>query len=341
MPVPAQSPVSRRLGTARLPQPGRRTLAALVAGLLLLLGLGTGPVSVARADGPIGTPDVRDALSVSGYDSRTERRADVVVGSTDNNLVFRYVAGRALLDGTMIVSLPAKAWPTPLHPEDRLWDDNPASRGGVAVRPLGPDDQLDATDCRGTGDQPISTQVLNTSTRRLAVVSHLACGPGQQITVRVFGVEAPSAVGRYRFGVSVSDRSGQRGPSTLGLAVVPKPKTTLRLDVPELVQVEASTPVLVRALLPNGRINPAYRGSVNLLDAAGKTCIFTIDTPSGLVDFTAADAGVKVVDVTFQHADSTRMRGYDVAHRANAGVSDPYSVFGTPQNNNTCSVSYH
>lgn len=311
----------------------RRLATVLLAVLLSLLFAASGPSAPARADG-LGVPD---HLALSGYDLETDADADVVASSAGNNLVLRLDAGAPLTDGTVVLTLPRPAWRTPLQVGLRLYPDDPGIAGSVVVRPSETLGELGPDDCRGTSGPPTVT-VLNTAEAHVAVLSHLSCEAGQSVTLRVFDVRAPSAPGRYVLPVSVSDAGGQRGPSRLTVRVVPKPSTSLRVDVPETVRVSTPEPLLLRALRRDGRIDTAYRGTVLLRAVDVPDCTFSLrGTP---VTFTSADAGVKVLSFSVKTSQSHRITVADVAHRANADSSGAYQVEGEEEPT-TCSVSYH
>ena len=317
----------------------RRLVAVVLAVLLSLLLAAAGPSTPASADDPptLPVPSVPDRLSVSGYDLQTDAVADVVAGSTGNNLLLRFDAGRALDDGTVVLTLPRPAWRSSLQVGFRLFPDDPSIAGSVVVRPDERFGELGPDDCRGTAGPPTVT-VLNTAKAQIAVVSHLTCLPGQSVTLRVFDVQAPKKVGRYVLPVSVSDASGQREPSRVTVRVVKKPTTSLRVDVPASVQIATPQPVLVRALRRDGRLDTAYRGTVLLRAVDAPDCTFSLRTEP--ITFTAQDAGVKVLSFSLKTAQSHRIDVADVARRANGASSDRYDVVGEYEPT-TCSVSYH
>ncbi|SDU91980.1 hypothetical protein SAMN04488544_1977 [Microlunatus sagamiharensis] len=332
--------MTRALSTTTHPSPAlhRRLVAVVLAVLLSLLIAAAGPSTPASADDPptLPVPSVPDRLGVSGYDLETDAVADVVAGSTGNNLLLRFDAGGPLTDGTVVLTLPRPAWRSPLRVGYTLGLDDPTLAGSVVVRPNEQFGELGPDDCRGTSGPPTVT-VLNTAKAQIAVVTHLTCRPGQSVTLRVFDVQAPKSVGRYVLPVSVSDASGQRKPSQVALRVVRKPTTSLRVDVPATVHIAAPTPVLVRAVRRDGRLDTAYRGTVLLRAVDRPDCTFDLREP---VTFTAADGGVKVLSFSVSTQQSHRIDVSDVNHRANAASSDPYEVVGelVPV---TCSVSYH
>ncbi|GAB2573622.1 hypothetical protein [Microlunatus antarcticus] len=316
-----------------------RRLAAVILALLLALVLTTAgsstPASADDPDPPV--LSVPDRLGVSGYDLETDAVADVVAGSTGNNLLLRFDAGGPLTDGTVVLTLPRPAWRSTLQVGNRLFPDDPSIAGSVVVRPSEKLGDLGPDDCRGTSGPPTVT-VLNTAKAHIAVVSHLSCLPGQSVTLRVFDIRAPKATGRYALPVSVSDASGQREPSRVTVRVVRKPTTSLRVDVPASVQVATPTPVLLRALRRDGRLDTGYRGTVLLRAVDAPDCTFSLRTTP--ITFTAEDAGVKVVSFSVKTPQSHRIDVADVAHRANAASSGPYEVVGEYEPT-TCSVSYH
>lgn len=316
----------------------RRLVGVVLTVLLSLLLAAAGPWAPASADDPPLPPlSSPDRISFSGYDLETDAVADVVAGSSGNNLVLRFDAGGALTDGTVVLTLPRPAWRSTLQVGNRLFLDDPSIAGSVVVRPSEKLGDLGPDDCRGTSGPPTVT-VLNTAKAHIAVVSHLTCLPGQSVTLRVFDIRAPKAVGSYTLPLSISDASGQRDTTEITLPVVRKPTTRLRVDVPASVQIATPTPVLLRALRRDGRLDTGYRGTVLLRAVDEPDCTFSLrGTP---VTFTAEDAGVKVVSFSVKTAQSHRIDVADVAHRARAASSGPYEVEGEYEPT-TCSVSYH
>ena len=280
---------------------------------------------------------VRDTVTVSGYDYLSERPADVIAASADNNLVFRYVAATAVTDATMTIDVPAADWPTPLSTRLALSGD-PSEDGSVVVRPAPPFDPGPG-DCTGTATSSIGWTVINAATSHRIVVQHLTCLPGQQIAVRVFGIAAPVTTGKYAFAVSVSDAAGAHRVPAAKLSVVPPPRIRLEVTAPASPVANTPVPILVRALNPSGRVDTSYRGGVALLSEDEHDCSFE-GYEDRVYDFTAADAGTHILTVVFDTWTSHRLEAYDVAHRALPGESDPYQVVGD-SGLVDCPVSFH
>lgn len=282
------------------------------------------------------TAAVRDEVTVGGYHFHSERPADVVA-SYETNLVFRYVARQPLTDGTMAIDLPTTHWRTTLRAEDLL-EGSPDDRGGVVVRPAGPFSP-ESGDCLATSGEAITWTVINTARLRRVTVRHLSCEPGQQIAVRMFGIEAPQAVGRYRFPISVIDADGTHRVKQPKLTVVREPRTQLEISVDPNPVVDAPTVVMVRALRPNGRVDAGYRGGV-ALRLQPHDCTFAA-VEEQVRDFTAAEAGVKLIDVTFPNTYVARkLQVYDVATKARSGTSNAFTVSGDPESI-VCPISFH
>ena len=333
-----------RRGGSR-PRPGllarNRLGHALLVLCLVLLGAWTGPAPRALADGHPGAPRpaARDQVTVSGFDLGSDLPSDVVVGSSGTNLDVRFVAGRPLVDGTILVALPRKAWPTALHRADQLYVGDPQLAGSFVVRPIEPLFDYGAGDCRGTGDQPITVTVAASGSAHLGIVQHLTCAPGQQTSIRVVDVSAPGRVGTYAIPVSVSDASGLRTPDRVRLRVVKRPTTRLTVDLPDQVQVLQPVLVTVRAVRPNGRPDTHDLGWVRLVGPGGDECVFESGAPVRF-QLTARDAGVVAVPVYFQVTGVHQLVAESLSRRAVAGQSQPFTVLGEPPPA-ACSVSYH
>lgn len=308
-----------------------RSLLALCAFLCLAVTLGvTAPPAEAA---------IRDSVNVSGYDYLSERTSDVIAGSAGNNLVFRYVSTGSLADGTLIIDLPASDWPQPLTATYALSGD-PSESGGVVVRPRA--SAAGPADCRLGGDPNRgAATTINSPTVHRIVVEHLNCQPGQQIAVRIFGLDSPATVGSYPFAVSVSDAAGAHWIPIPKLRVVRPPKIKLELTAPTTFQAGVPATVQIRALKPNGRVDTGYRGGVAFLTRDQHDCTFE-DQENHVYDFTAADAGVKTATIKFVYTISHRLEAYDVAHEALSGFSDPYEVQLVADSwTIDCPVSFH
>jgi hypothetical protein len=281
----------------------------------------------------------RDTVTSGGYHFSSDRPADVYAGMAAVNIVFRYVAARALTDGTIILDLPTADWPTPLRAGGGLSGD-PSENGTVVLRPDAPAGFTPGPgDCTGSGPDGPHIAVLETSSQHRVLVQHLSCAVGQQVAIRIYGIQAPAVAGRYPYAISVSDTGGAHRVSAPAIKVVAPPRIRLEVTVPATPQVNAPTPVLVRALKPNGKVDAGYRGGVALLSENNHDCSFE-GYEDDIYDFTAADAGTHVITVTFAFFASHELLAYDVANQALPGESEPYQVVGDITGVD-CPVSYH
>jgi hypothetical protein len=321
------------------PSVRRRVAAALSAVLVVLATFSLGaPHASARPSGSPGT------LSAGAYDYLTDQPADVVVGDPDTNLVITFTARRALDDGTMTVSLPGRDWPDPLLVGDRLHPDDPTLRGAVVVRPSETYDELTDADCRAAEGQTLGVEVANGLDSHTATVSHLSCAAGQSVTLRVFDVQAPRSTGTVRIAATVRDAAGGTADA-LPVRVRPVPTTWLALQPTEPISVQTFEPVAVTitALTTQGsrtKVDTGYRGTVNVIPVGTDCFVDVAGAPD--ITFTAADRGVKTVQVTFRSPDTFRLEAYDVARRARTGYGTPVEVAASPDYEpNTCSRAYH
>ena len=319
----------------------RRLLNALLALCLVLLGVSAGFAPRAAADGRPAAPRPapQDQLTIGGFDLGSDLPSDVVAGSSGNNLDLRFVAARPLVDGTIVVRLSRKAWPTALHPAAQLYVGDPGLAGSFVVRPVEPLFSYDADDCRGTGDQPITVKVVGSGAAQLGIVEHLTCAAGQHTSLRFVDVQAPAKVGTYRIPVGVFDASGLRSPRDVRLRVVRPPTTRLRVDVPDQVQVLAPVLVTVSAVRPDGRPDVRDLGWVRLVGPGGDECVFESGAPVRF-QLTTQDAGVVAIPVYFQVTGTHTLVAESLSHRAVSGQSEPFTVLGEPPPA-ACSVSYH
>ncbi|HEY0239771.1 MAG TPA: hypothetical protein VGC37_14115 [Friedmanniella sp.] len=329
--------------SGRTRPPRRRRLVAVVAAAVVVLtgaSLG-GPAASAAPPRSPGT------FSVSGYDYLTGLPGDVVAGDPDTNLVVTFAARRALVDGTLAVALPTRDWRDVLQVGDRLHPvdpDDPSLRGAVVVRPAVAYDELTDADCRAAQGQTLAVSVTNLASVRTATVSHLTCAPGQSVTVRVFDVQAPRRAGRTALVVAAADASGG-SPAVLPVDVRPVPTTRLVVTPTQPVSTltgEAVTFTVTAVDVRGGRtrVDTRYRGTVNLVPV-GTDCF--VDQVEPLpATFTAADRGTRTLHLTFSAPFTFRIEAYDVAKRAQPGVSATVDVSPEPDYTpSTCSRSYH
>jgi hypothetical protein len=167
------------------------------------------------------------------------------------------------------------------------------------------------------------------------------CAPGQKLFVHIKGVAAPSRVGRYPLPVVASDRGGPR-LSVASADVVPTPRVALRVTMPDTVATGVPFLVEVDAVRPDGRPATGYTGAVAVVSEDSFDCTMIPRGQRVAYQFTPADAGRAFVSVMFSQSIAHRLRVYDVANKALAGVSPPFEVVGDPfLPGLICPASYH
>jgi hypothetical protein len=283
----------------------------------------------------------RDSATAGGYHFQTYRDADVVAGSTDNNLLVTYTAGRPLRDGTIRLVLPGGQWRTPLHPMRDGIQDFPAYDGAVVVRPEPPNLGEPTFDPAAACTGPIRWTVRTVFGSQVVEITHADCAAGQKLAVRMKSVDAPARVGRYHLPILASDPAGPPRLSVAALDVVPTPQITLRVTVPAVVRSQVPFPIEVRAVRPDGGPATDYRGAVAVVAVGRDDCTIAPADEGVAHEFTAADAGMAVIQVTLGVLTLQRLEVYDIANRAVPGVSAPFEVAGPSPPDLSCPASYH
>ena len=291
-------------------------------------------------------PSRSDGASAEGYDYHTLHTADVIAGSSGNNLAIHYTAGRALADGVLRVAVPSKAWPTSLRAVGPLFPD--AAPGGFSVRPGVTSDGAvlpDPTRPGASTCQPVdlaNLEVHSIPGAQLITVRGVTCAAGQDLAILVEGIQAPSASRTYALPVlATSSTSGPR--LSVATTRVVRPPTT-RLVVSSPSDVAAGVPFIIQvsAVRPNGRPDTGYRGAVAVVAEDAPDCTLVPRDQSIAYQFTAADRGVALIKVELSLDVAHRLRVYDVGHGALDGVSPPFVVGGTPPEGGViCPVSFH
>jgi hypothetical protein len=291
-------------------------------------------------------PRTADSVAATGYHFQTFRDADVVAGSTGNNLEIAFRAGSPLTDGTVAIALPVSQWRTPLRAGVGLRLEDTTADGAVVVRPTAPDlpePTIDpAAACGSPAATPVDWTVRTVLGQQLITVRHVNCDRGQQLTVRIKGVTAPAAVGRYPLPVIASDPGRLPRLSVATVAVVPTPRVALQLTAP--AQVVPGVPFLVqiRAVRPDGATATGYRGAVAVVAEDQADCTLVPRDQGVAYQFTAADAGTAAISVMLSQDIAHRLRVYDIANKAVAGVVAPLQVVGPPFIPGLiCPASYH
>jgi hypothetical protein len=311
-----------------------------------------GAVTLAVAVAPIASadaspsPSARDSATASGHHFWTFREADVVAGSPDNYLVITYTAGRQLSDGTIRIALPGNQWRTPLSAVDGPLDED--RDHAVAVRPWFdlvpalPEPGIDpAAACSPLAQTPLPWTVQTVLGSQVIVVRHVNCAPGQKLYVHIKGIAAPSRVGRYFLPIVASDRSGPPRLSVASVDVVPTPRIALEVTGPN--RVAAGNPFIigVRAVRPDGSTATDYRGAVAVVSEDENDCTLIPRGQNVAYQFTPADAGVAFIVVELEQDIAHRLRVYDIANKAVAGVVEPFEVLGPLPPTVSCPASYH
>jgi hypothetical protein len=198
-----------------------------------------------------------------------------------------------------------------------------------------------AAACSPLARTPSAWTVQTVLGSQVIVVRHVNCAPGQKLFVRIKAIAAPDQVGRYFLPIVASDRSGPPRLSVASVDVVPTPRITLQVMTPPTVPMGIVVSIEVRAVRPDASPATDYSGAVALVTEDGKDCGFR---PSQDVafQFTPANAGVARIPVFFNSTISHRLRAYDIAHQAVAGVSAPFEVVGSgPPDTCPAPASYH
>jgi hypothetical protein len=318
------------------------TVAAVLTALVVAPVVGAAPGASASVQS-----GARDSATAAGRDFWTFRDADVIAGSARTYLVITYTAGRPISDGVVRIVLPGSQWRTPLRAVTLL---SPTDAGVVAVRPLAaftptlPEPGID----RGAGCRPLPASpaplpwtVRTVLGSQVIEVDHVTCAPGQKLYVHIKGVAAPDRVGRHHLPVVASDRRGLPRLSAAAVDVVPTPRVALQVTVPPVVRAGPGVVVRVRAVRPDGSTATGYRGAVALVTEDSIDCTFSPRQTTAF-QFTAADAGVALIPVSFGSEAAHRLRAYDVANKAVSGVSAPFEVVA-PGPGTACPApaSYH
>ena len=324
-----------------MPRPSLRSAGLIAVVLSLSVWLAAAPASSQARSAPRS-----DAASAEGYDYHTLRSADVIAGSSGNNLVIRYVAGRQLQDGVLRIALPTRSWPTLLRPVGPLYSD--AAPGGFSVRPgLTPDGLVLPEPTRPSESTcgPVASgnwDVTQIPGAQLITVRGVTCAAGQELAIRLEGIQAPASTGSYA--VPLVATSGRANPrlSVARVRVVPTPRTRLVVSTPDVVAPGAPFVIQVSAVRPNGRPDTSYRGAVAVVAEDAPDCTLVPRDGSVAYEFTAADHGVAYIVVSLDLTVSHHLRVYDVGHGAVDGVSPPFVVSGPPPEGGViCPVSFH
>lgn len=312
-------------------------LAALVAAPVA--SADAAPVPVAPAQ-----PRAADSATASGRHFYTMHEADVIAGSTANYVEITFTAGRALTDGTIRIVLPGDQWRTPLQAAALITE---TGVGLVAARPWTdlllalPEPGVDpAVACRPLIGRSVPWAVQTVLGSQVVEVRHVNCAAGQRLFVHLQGIAAPGRVGRYQLPVVASDRGGLPRLSVAAVDVVPVPRIALRVTMPPGVSTGPGTLAQVAAVRADGSPATDYTGAVALVTSP-VDCTFS---PSQFApfQFTVADAGVAAVPVSFRNAGVYRLRAYDIANKAVAGVSAPFEVVSPdPPTSCPAPASYH
>lgn len=340
------------------PRTAVRLLTALVTAASAVL---VAPATAGAGGDRNGTGGwTRDSVTVAGYDDyRIDRTVDVINRTGGNNLVFWFTAGRAIVDGTLTIDLPAQGWPTPLRASD--FDGaaplDPATTGKVGVRPQpSPESGADDRYCGlgssydlpdGTGHAfPFRLTVTNTERVRRIEAAHLTCAAGQRIAIRIVGLTAPRT-GLERFPVQFSDISGPRRVADPWLLVKPTPAVRLVFDdLPSTVSVATDTtrngddfgvPVRLRAVGPNGRPIKNYSGTIRMYTSPVDCTVLN----RGFKDFAPTRiSGPTKFLFPFTLGGTRALVAEDIDHRAVTATSNVVTVVdGTPTPH--CPASYH
>ncbi len=329
---------------------GSRLLVVLMVWSLTAIAV----PAVANAAGSGGDRTVSaafDTVTVGGYDDyQIDRTVDVVNGSTGNNLVFWFTAGRALSVGSLTIDLPAGTWVTPLHlAAGRLV---PGDAGAVGARPQPPDlpgtgDPAQYCSRGGAVDPQTHARddlsVVDTASVHRIVINFLSCAPGQRIAIRIVGLTAPRT-GLYRFPVRLTDAADPR-PRWVAdpwLLVRPTPRVQLAIQMPPSpIDAQAGmvpAPVRVRVLTAAGRPVSTYSGTIRLYTDPVDCAVGN----KGYQDYPVSPSrdGSYRLDVPFQQAGTYALIAEDVDHRAVSARSHEFAVIDGTRDP-VCPASYH
>jgi hypothetical protein len=316
--------------TRRLP-----VVAGLAVALMAWLVAAPAPTEASGGRHP------SDVATAGGYDYHTLMDADVIAG-TPGNVVIRYVAGRAVSDGVLRIVVLRHAWPTDLRAEGPLYATTPA--GAFSVRPGLVDSGVLTEPTRPSEAmcQPVpfgSWTVTDAPGAQVLTVRNVSCAAGQELDIRLEGVQAPGRPGAYAFPLLLTAAGGAPRVSVAKVRVVRPPRIQLEVTVPDVVGSDVPFLVLVTARNPNGQVATGYRGSVAVTDPGDCTLR---PRGNGVVHtFTAADQGVTAFQAQLDIIATHQLHVYDVGRRALEGVSAPFEVAGPPPESIICPVSYH
>ncbi len=331
---------------------GHRTLAGVGVVVLLVVGGVCAPAPLAAAHSPARG---RDLVTVAGYDFDTDDSADVAAQSGGHNLVVDVRMASPLVDGTVALTIPRQTSPTNLHPGGWLTRDDPDLSGSVVVRPLQPGEIAPTVPGGGPGtvpawpgptcvalDQVATVSTENTASRHTAVLQRVSCLAGQDLQLKLVGLEAPRRPGRYPVMVLVTDAEGHRTRSRAWLQVVAPVTTGLSIEAsPQTGTLGHPMTITVHAVRQDGGLTRAVPGPLRLV-VLGSDCP---PDPSEAPQFelTEADHGTKVLTFTPSNLGSTRLSVESIQRRALPATTATFDVTGDPSLESTCtgSRSYH
>jgi hypothetical protein len=92
---------------------------------------------------------------------------------------------------------------------------------------------------------------------------------------------------------------------------------------------------------PDGSTATDYTGAVAVVSEDENDCTLIPRGQTVAFEFTPADAGVAFIGVKLDQDVAHRLRVYDVANKAVAGVIDPFQVIGPGPGAVICPASYH
>ena len=312
-------------------------VAGIVLSLMAWLVVAPAPTGAATA-----AKHRSDKASAGGYDWHTLMDADVIAG-TPGNVVIRYVAGRAVTNGVLRIVVPTRAWPTPLYAEEALYENKPP--GAFSVRPAlaTPEGLLpETTRPEGSTCAPVAAGSWSVSQLRRAqviTVRNVTCAAGQELSIRMEGVQAPNRPRTYAFVLVMKSPGSPARTSVAKVRVVPEPQTQLVVTVPQEAQAGVPFDVIVFAIGPDGLPDADYRGAVSIWDPADCTL-----TPRGrgvAHQFTADDGGHTRISTTLSIIATHQLHVYDIGRKAIEGVSAPFDIVPPPPDSIICPVSYH
>jgi len=328
----------------------RLVAAAMLAAVSMVLA--PGPAGADGSGGGRGGWRTVDTVTVNGYDDyRIDRTVDVVQRTSGNNLVFWFTAGQPMVDGSIVIELPARDWATTIQ-EPTSSGLAPDNAGDVGVRPQppefpGPGDPAQYCSQGASYTFPDGTAhayvfeltVSNTDRVRRVEAEHLTCAAGQKIAVRIVGLSTPRT-GLYNFSVRAFDRNVERRVADPRLVVRPTPPIRLAIDdITSPVSAWPNPPqVTVRALTPAGRPARGYSGTIRLYTDPVDCAVEN----KGYKDVEVSEWKRGIAKPTFPFALSgTRtLIAEDIDHRAVAARSNPFTVVD-PNPFPQCPASYH